>query len=110
MQPKFKYNQFIVKKAREVKKGNFFGFGGIYSETNNVSYGVFKITPYVRKDVEGNNMEFDITYKVTLIPVGKNADKFCEMDYYTSDLWDVPKEMIFDDENLAQKFVDEFPI
>ena len=108
MQPKFKYNQYIVKKAREVKKETFFGIGSIYSETNNVSYGVFKVTPYVLKDVEGNRMEFDITYKVTLIPVGKNADKFNERDYYTSDLCDVPEEMIFDDENLAQKFVDEF--
>ena len=108
MQPKFKYNQYIVKKAREVKKETFFGFGGIYSETNNVSYGVFKVTPYAPKDVEGTPMEFDITYKVHLIPVGKNADNFCEMNYYTSDLRDVPEEMIFDDENLAQKFVDEF--
>lgn len=110
MQPKFKYNQFIVKKTREVTRNVAFGGISYYSLNARYSYGVFKVTPYVRKDVEGNNMEFDITYKVRLIPVGKNADKFCEMDYYTSDLRDVPEEMIFDDENLAQKFVDEFPI
>lgn len=99
MQLKFKFNQYIVKKAREV--------GSLINKT---SYGVFKVTPYVKYDVEGTPMEFDITYKVHLIPIGKNAEKFCEDDYYTSDLWDVPKEMIFDDENLAQKLVDEISI
>ena len=91
---KFKYNQFIVKKAREIG-------------SDNVNYGIFKVAPYVRYDVEGKPIEFEITYKVHLIPVGKNAEKFCEDDYYTSDLWDIPKERIFDNINLAQNFVNE---
>lgn len=104
--PKFKYGQFIVKQMQEVKKDWIF-----YRLTNNLSYGVFKITPYAPKDVNGDPYEFDITYKVSLIPVGEYADKFpSKIDYYTNDLRDVPKEMIFDDENLADKFVKEFPI
>lgn len=105
MKPKFTYNQFIVKKAREVRKYVF-----CYEETNIVSYGVFKVTPYAPLDVEGNPYEFDITYKVRLVPVGESAEKFRVMDCYTSDLRDVPEEMIFDDEKLAEKFVKEFPI
>lgn len=105
MAPKFKYNQFIVKKAREVEDWLL-----VYSETDRVSYGIFKVTPYAPLDVEGNPCEFDITYKVRLVPVGFNADKFRPMNYYTSDLRDVPEEMIFDDMELAEKFVKEFPI
>lgn len=109
MAPKFKFNQYIVKKAREVEISYFLGTT-IIIETDKVSYGVFKVLPYETKDIEGNSMPFDISYKVTLVPVGESAKRFDTRIMYTQDLWDIKEEMIFDDENLAEKFVKEFPI
>lgn len=94
MKPKFKFNQFIVKKTRDIM--------------DNFTYGVFKVTPYVTCDVAGNRMEFDITYKVVLVPVGKGAKMLSKQEYYTSDLWDIPEERIFDDKRSAEKMLKEY--
>ena len=94
MKPKFKFGQFIVKKAWEC--GN-----------NTTSYGVFKVYPYMKVDVEGNTITFDIEYKINLIPVGESRKKFSKTDYYTSDLWDVPKECIFNDQTKAETYMKE---
>ena len=89
MNPKFKFGQFIVKKSWEC-------------DNNQTSYGVFKVTPYVNR-----SMKFDITYKVILVPVGENKEKFNKYDYYTSDLWDIPEECIFDSLSQAETYMKE---
>ena len=103
----FKLGQFIVKKMRPVKDVTLIPMMGMmmYSRSDTPIYGVFRIDPYIKGDYEA-----PFEYKVILTPVGKFAEIFLDDDFYTSDLRDIVPEMIFDDQNLAEKFVEEFLI
>lgn len=103
----FKFGQYIVKKLRPVKDVTPIPMMGMmmHSHSDTPVYGVFRIDPYIKGDYEA-----PFEYKVTLTPVGKSVEIFLDNDFYTSDLWGTKDEMIFDDQNLAEKFVEEFLI
>jgi len=105
MTPKFKYGQYIIKKARPIDGGiSLFGTGLVWwQRSDKLKYGIFEVTQYKKGDWEA-----PIEYKVTLVPAGSSKEQFLDDDYYTSDLWDTKDEMIFDSLELAQKFLDEF--
>lgn len=107
MKPNFSFGQFIVKKMRPLK--DVTGIPGMgmlmYSEEDYSKYGVFSIEHYIKGDWEA-----PIEYKVRLVPVGKFSILFMDHDFYTLDLIDTKDEMIFNDLNLAEKFVEEFLI
>ena len=103
----FKFGQYIVKKMRPINEVTPIPMMGMimYSHSDTPIYGVFRIDPYIKGDYEA-----PFEYKVILTPVGKFAEIFLEDDFYTSDLRDIVPEMIFDKQNLAEKFVEEFLI
>lgn len=100
---KFKIGQFIVFKWRPVEDAMITPLGLMYSEADKAKYGVWRIDPY-RPDDDIEHFK----YKMHLVPVGKSADYFLPMDRYTLDYWDIPDEMIFDDQHLAEMFVNDF--
>lgn len=100
----FKIGQFIVIKWNPVESAIPTPLGLMYSEAKVAKYGVWQIKPY---KING------IQYKMHLVPYGKFAEMFLPMDRYTCDYtgpFGVKNEMIFDDPELATKFVDEFLI
>lgn len=101
----FKFGQYIVKKMRSVKDITPIPMMGMimYSHSDTLVYGVFRVDPYIKGDYEA-----PFEYKVILTPVGKSAEIFIDNDFYTSDLWDTKPEMIFDDLNLAEMFIRDF--
>jgi hypothetical protein len=103
MNKTFEIGQYIVKKMRPVNDVTVIPMIGMmaYSRSDTPAFGVFRVDPYVKGDYEA---PFD--YKVTLTPVGKSAEIFLDEDFYTSDLRDTPAEMVFDDQSLAEKFMD----
>ena len=105
MKPKFTYGQFIVKKMRPIKDITPIPSFGMmmYSEDDHTRYGVFRVDILTKGDWEA-----PIEYKVRLVPVGKSECIFIDHEFYTQDLYDTLEEMIFDDMNLAEKFIDEF--
>lgn len=107
MKPKFTYGQFIVKKMRHIKDITTIPSFGMmmYSEDDHARYGVFRVDILTKGDWEA-----PIEYKVRLVPVGKSEGIFIDHEFYTQDLCDTLEEMIFDDMNLAEKFIDEFLI
>ncbi len=104
MNLKFKIGQFIVIKWRPVEDIYPTPLGIMYSEAKESKYGVWRIDPY-KPDYFN-----DINYKMHLVPVGESAKMFLPMDRYTMDYNDLPNEMIFDNQSLAEKFVNEFLI
>lgn len=104
MKPNFEYGQFIVKKMRPIKEcSSFLGLDFItYTEKDTPEYGVFCIEPYMNGDWKA-----PIEYKVRLVPVGKSSIKFMDVDFYTLDLRDTPDEMVFNDLNLAEAFIND---
>lgn len=104
MKPKFKIGQYLVIKWTPVESAMLTPLGIMYSSKKDPIYGVWKVEPY----------KFDgIAYKMHLVPYGKFADMFLPMDRYTCDytgMFGIKDEMIFDDPELAVKFVDEFLI
>lgn len=107
MTPKFKYGQYIIKKARPIKDITPISMMDMimYSWEDKAIYGIFEVTQYKKGDLEA-----PIEYKVTLVPAGTSTKYFLDSDYYTFDLEDIKDEMIFDSLDLAQKFLDEFLI
>lgn len=103
----FKFGQYIVKKMRPVNDITPIPMMGMimYSRDDNPIYGVFRVDPYIKGDYKA-----PFEYKVILTPVGKSAENFLDDDFYTSDLRDIIPEMVFDEQNLAEKFVEEFLI
>ena len=101
MKTKFKTGQYICIKWKPVESLIPTPLGIMYSPKNEPTYGVWKIEPYKFGGID---------YKIHLVPVGESAKIFFPMDRYTSDYSDLPDEMIFDDQSLAEKFVKEFLI
>ena len=101
----FKFGQYIIKKMRPVNEVTPIPMMGMimYSRDDNPVYGVFRVDPYIKGDYEA-----PFEYKVILTPVGKSAQIFLSDDFYTSDLRDTKSEMIFDNQSIAEKFVEEF--
>lgn len=79
----FKVGQYLVFKWQPISQD----YGLFCSFRNESIWGIWKIKPY----------KFDgIDFKMHLVPAGKNADKFMEMDRYTCDFTDINPNMIFD--------------
>ena len=107
MKPKFNYGQFIVKKMRPLESCDAIPMIGLimYSEKDTAEYGIFAVEPYIKGDWEA-----PIEYKVRLVPVGSSSLKFIDHDFYTTDLSDTSEDMIFNELELAEKFLAEFLI
>lgn len=105
MEPKFKYGQIICIKWTPVESAIITPLGLMYSSKKDSIYGAFKVSPY-----KGDSKMFPISYKIHLEPVRESINRFLPMDRYTDSFSNIEEEMIFDDENLANKFVEEFLI
>ena len=101
MKTKFKIGQYICIKWRPVESLIPTPLGFMYLSKNEPTYGVWKIEPYKFRGID---------YKMHLVPVGESAKIFLPMDRYTSTYNDLPDEMVFDSQPLAERFVKEFLI